>query len=235
MFRPNRRPDRDALAARFAARSRVQIADFLEPDAAASLREGLRARDDWAQIVNSGGKVFDLDRMTRAQMSAQQLADLDDAVFAGARSGFQHRYESIRVPDGAEERARSRDPLAAFAAAMSSGPMRDLLRAVTGFSYDFADAQATAFAPGDFLTAHDDDVAGKGRLAAYVYGLTPDWRAEYGGLLLFHTPEGDIDQGLLPRFNMLNIFAVPQLHSVSMVNKAAPARRYSITGWLRRV
>jgi Rps23 Pro-64 3,4-dihydroxylase Tpa1-like proline 4-hydroxylase len=36
-----------------------------------------------------------------------------------------------------------------------------------------------------------------------------------------------------PRFNTLTLFAVPQLHSVSMVTKSAAFRRYSITGWLR--
>ena len=51
--------------------------------------------------------------------------------------------------------------------------------------------------------------------------------------MLFHDAAGDVECGLTPRFNALNIFAVPQLHSVSMVNRAAPYRRYSITGWLR--
>ena len=83
------------------------------------------------------------------------------------------------------------------------------------------------------LTAHDDEIAGKKRHAAYVFGLTPQWKTEWGGLLLFHTADGDVAHGLLPRFNTLNIFKVPQLHSVSMVNEAAAYRRYSITGWLR--
>ena len=109
-----------------------------------------------------------------------------------------------------------------------------MLRDVTGEDrIAFADAQATAYAPGDFLTGHDDAVGGKKRLAAYVFGLTPVWRVEWGGLLLFHGSDGDVDAGLAPRFNTLNVFAVPQTHSVSMVTREAPSRRYSITGWLR--
>jgi SM-20-related protein len=186
-------------------------------------------------VVNSGGKVFDLDRAARAAMSAEQLRSLDQAVYAGARQGFQHRYEAIRIPDDAAERARAGDPITRFAAWLSDGEARAFLREVTGEAeIAFADAQATAFAPGDFLTGHDDDVAGKGRVAAYVFGLTAAWRVEWGGLLLFHGPDGNVDGGLTPRFNMLNIFAVPQLHSVSEVTRAAPYRRYSITGWLRR-
>jgi Rps23 Pro-64 3,4-dihydroxylase Tpa1-like proline 4-hydroxylase len=66
-----------------------------------------------------------------------------------------------------------------------------------------------------------------------VYGLTHDWQAEWGGLLLFHDAGGDIERGYTPRFNSLNIFSVPQLHSVSYVSRVAPEPRLSVTGWLR--
>ena len=92
---------------------------------------------------------------------------------------------------------------------------------------------ATAYGPGHFLTAHDDEVAGKKRHAAYVYNLTPTWRIDWGGLLLFHGADGHVARGFTPSFNALNLFAVPQPHSVSMVAPFAANRRYSVTGWLR--
>lgn len=229
-------PDLDPARFReaFAQRGRVQIPLFLHDEAAAALHAELRGRGDWTQVVNSGASVYDLDRRARARLAPAQAAALDEAVFAGARDGFQYRYETIRVPDDAAARAASDDPLAAFAALMSAGAARDFLRAVVGRAdIEFADAQATAYSPGDFLTAHDDDVPGKRRVAAYVLGLTPRWRVEWGGLLLFHDRDGGIE-GLAPRFNTLNLFAVPQLHSVSIVSRAAAFRRYSVTGWLRR-
>jgi len=125
--------------------------------------------------------------------------------------------------------------LAAFAGFMSFGPARDLLRSITGDpEIRFADAQATAFSPGDFLTRHDDDVPGKNRSAAYVMSLNPEWRVEWGGLLLMHDADGCSADAIVPGFNRLNLFTVPQVHSVSEVTKATPFRRYSITGWLRR-
>lgn len=234
-FRLNPLLDAGRFRAAYAADGRVQIPDVLTPECAAALHAELRGRDDWRQVVNSGGNVFQLDRAARAAMTREQADALDEAVFAGARDGFQYRYEAIRVPDEAEARAASDDPLAAFAAFLSGGEAREFLRAVTGRDeISFADAQATAYSPGDFLTAHDDDVPGKGRIAAYVLGLTPLWRLEWGGLLLFHDAEGHAGHGLAPRFNTLNLFAVPQLHSVSIVSRAAAFRRYSVTGWLRR-
>lgn len=111
--------------------------------------------------------------------------------------------------------------------------MLSLLRSVTcAGEIDFADAQATAYGPGHFLTAHDDLVAGKNRHAAYVFGLTPRWSIDWGGLLLVHEG-GKEAAAIVPGFNMLSLFKVPQPHSVSMVAPFAANRRYSVTGWLR--
>lgn len=228
-------PDLDttALAARFAEQGRVRIHGFLASSCAETLRQELRTREDWKQVINSGEKLIELDRPTRASLSAEQAAQLDTAIYAGARKGFQYRYESLRVPDADQDRAASDDPLAAFARWMSQGPARDMLRAVTaGDAVDFVDAQGTAYAPGDFLTGHDDAFPGKNRHAAYVLGLNPVWRLEWGGLLLVHKGE-DAVEGVVPAFNTLDLFRVGQMHSVSEVTRAAAYRRYSVTGWLR--
>ena len=228
------RDDVDVLAARFAASGRVRVPGLLLEADALALHAELRRREDWRQVVNSGDKVFDLDRPTRAAMSAEQTRALDDAVHAGGRAGFQYRYEAIRVPDGATEREAGGDALAALARFLGEGEGGDLVRRVTGdAAIAWADAQATAFSPGDFLTAHDDAVAGKGRRAAYVLGLNPRWRVEWGGLLLFHGSDGDVEAGWTPAFNSLALFRVPQMHSVSYVTRSAAYRRYSVTGWLR--
>ncbi|KQO57412.1 2OG-Fe(II) oxygenase [Sphingomonas sp. Leaf257] len=227
--------DTDRLARDFARDGRVRIPAILTEECAVWWHEHLRQRGDWRQVVNSGDRLFELDRTTRQGMSPEQRQALDDAVYAGARHGFQYRYETIRTPDGAAARIASDDPLAVFARWMSQEATLDMLRKIVGDdAVAMADAQATAYAPGDFLTGHDDGVAGKNRVAAYVLGLTPAWRCEWGGLLLFHGVQGDAAEAWVPQFNTLNIFAVPQPHSVSEVTRAAPYRRYAITGWLRR-
>lgn len=228
------RSDLPSLVAEFADNGVVQIREFLTPESALSLHQHLRARSDWMQVLLSETGIVELPRDLRASMPEAQRQALDEAVYARARAGFQYRYESLRVPDGKEERRQSADPLARLAELMSGEEVRTLLRQVTGDpSIDFADAQGTAFSPGDFLTAHDDAVEGKGRRAAYVLNLTPTWRVEWGGLLLFHGADGHVSRGLVPSFNVLNVFRVPILHSVSEVTRASPYRRYSVTGWLR--
>lgn len=226
--------DARALAKRFQESGRIHISGLLDPASADAMHAQLRARTDWNQVINSGERLVELTRPTRAGLSAAQQADLDNAVYAGAREGFQFRYESIRVPDETRLRATSNDPLAAFAAWLSRGAARDFLRVVMQEpKIAYADAQATAYSPGDFLTGHDDAVPGKHRLAAYVFNLTPIWRPEWGGLLLFHDRDGVSVDGFSPVHNALNLFRVPQVHSVSEVTRAAAFRRYAITGWLR--
>lgn len=226
--------DIDALAARFAQAGRVQIAPFLDEASAAALAAHLLARDDWRQVMNAGEKVYESVPAVLATLTDAQRARLEEVMNAAARDGFQYRYQSIRVPDDAVERAVLDDPLTGFARFMASAPLLELLGRITAATeINFADAQATIYEKGDFLTGHDDDVAGKNRRAAYVLGLTPRWRTEWGGLLLFHGGLGGVAEGFVPAFNTLSLFAVPQRHSVSQVAPWAGAPRLSVTGWLR--
>jgi SM-20-related protein len=226
--------DPDALAKRFALEGRLHIPAFLTQASAQSLYDHLRRRMDWRLIINQGETIFEVDRATYAAMGDQAKRDLDNAVYASARTGFQYRYEVIRLPDDEAARRQDDSLLAEFAGFMSSPPLLDFLRQVTGQSgIDFSDAQATAYGPGHFLTTHDDGVPGKQRKAAYVFNLSAAWRPEWGGLLMFSGRDGHVEQAYVPTFNALNLFAVPQPHSVSYVAPYVPYRRYAVTGWLR--
>lgn len=225
--------DAEALAEAFSADGHVSIVDFLDASCASRLHQSLVDRDDWAWAINAGDHVYDLGREARERMTAQQLAELDARVNAAAREGFQFRFSSLRVPDRIVERRPQDDLLHAFAEFMRSDEVLAFIRKVTGkTAIIFADAQGTAYHPGDFLTGHDDAVEGKNRELAYVMGLTLKWRVEWGGLLLFHESDNRV-RGLVPRFNCLNMFGLPVMHSVSQVTPYAGGVRYAVTGWMR--
>jgi Rps23 Pro-64 3,4-dihydroxylase Tpa1-like proline 4-hydroxylase len=121
--------------------------------------------------------------------------------------------------------------LATIVEFVNSPQVLDFVRGVTSLdAIAWADAQATLYRPGDFLTLHDDRTGGHKRMAAYVLNMTPSWRAEWGGILQFLDEAGNIDEGYVPAFNALNLFRVPMLHSVSQV-AIFGGLRYSITGW----
>lgn len=232
-FAINPAVDVDRAADSFARTGRIHVAEFLAGDGAERLFAYLKDRADWRLLVNQGDKLFELDRVQQAALTPEARRQLDEAVYAAARRGFQYRYETARVPDEAAARAADPTPLNRFATFLST-EAADFLRRITGADdIAFADAQATAYGPGHFLTEHDDGVAGKRRRAAYVFGLSRDWDPDWGGLLTFQTPGSAEAEALIPAFNALNIFRVPQPHSVSFVTPFAPRRRYSVTGWLR--
>lgn len=233
-FRINPVHDPDRLAAQFRERGRLHIPQFLDGDGADRLLDFLEAGAVWNLVLNSGDTLFELDAAAQAALTPARRAQLDEAVYANARRGFQYRYETMRVPDAEAERRARGTPLDAFALFLSDERTLAFLRTVVGApDLTFADAQATAYGPGHLLTAHDDDVAGKSRRAAFVMNLTREWSTDWGGLLAFHTPGEAAAEALVPTFNALNLFAVPQVHSVTMVAPFAAHRRYSVTGWLR--
>lgn len=234
LFRINPLLDADQLHADFQAKGRIHIADFLVLDDAERLVQFLKNSTAWRLVLNSGSKVFELDRKAQSALTPEQRNQLDQAAYAEARYGFQYCYETIRVADAQDERAASGTLLDEFALFLSSSSVLAFLKTVVGDgSISFADAQATAYGPGHFLTAHDDAVAGKNRRAAFVFNLSRDWSLDWGGLLAFHERGAGTAEVMVPAFNAINLFSVPQLHSVTMVAPFAPRRRYSVTGWLR--
>ena len=231
-FRINPDLDLAAIRAAYERDGRVRIYGFLS-EGPVELYEHLLDRTDWIHLMRTGDGVLELDPDAKAAMPAEEWARIDAEGHERTRTDFQYRYLALRVPPPDEERGRT-DLVTEFARLMRSEPMLDFLRAVTGHDgLSFTDGHATAYDHGDYLTGHDDDVAGKGRLAAYVYGLTPYWKIEYGGLLLFHGEHDRNVAGEVPRFNTLDLFKVPVQHSVSLVTPAAPHRRFAVTGWLR--
>lgn len=227
--------DTSQLKTVFREKGRVEIRNFLHPDDAGKLRQFLLSSNDWQLVVNSENAVYEFSRSAVEQFSTQQRRELDERLVQSARHGFQYRYESIRAKDGNTRSDTGRSLLDEFVSFMSSQSVLSLLTEIMGVTkLDFADGQATSYSPGDFLTRHDDDVEGKNRVAAYVFGLTPVWRPEWGGLLMFHRPDGNIDEAFTPTMGALRLFSVPVSHSVSYVAPFAPEPRLSVTGWLRR-
>ena len=111
----------------------------------------------------------------------------------------------------------------------------DLVREVTGIPEIVrADGQATFYAAQHYLGRHIDSHVAEGWRVAYVLNVArEDWHPDWGGYLTFLDKDGDIVEGFRPRFNALNLFAVPQSHAVTYVPPFAPTGRYAITGWLR--
>jgi SM-20-related protein len=225
--------DAPALTAAYRQRNRIQIRDFLEQPSARAVREELE-KLPWGLAYRDGFRVVELYADAVAKLDNREAARIMAAIWEQARTDYQFLYAyypiltayfSPEVPD---------QPIFDLYEFINSEPVLDLVRNVTGLQdIAWADAQATWFKPGHFLKAHSDKQDAEGRLAAYVFNFTSDWDPDGGGFLQFFDERGDIEQALKPAFNALNIFTIPQLHSVSMVSTWVSGKRLAMTGWFR--
>ncbi|GAM99184.1 hypothetical proline hydroxylase [alpha proteobacterium U9-1i] len=213
--------------------SRVHLANFLPRASALSLCEA-SARAPWKLLLNHGRQTFQVPFDQLAAMGPEKRDAMFGEVYRNASEHFQYLYECHHIANEYASGAVRVGALAEFYETLNSERGIAALRTLVGDQrIAYVDAIATRYRSGHFLTAHNDEVADEGRLYAYVLNLTPQWRADWGGLLMFLSDEGHIAEAYTPRLGALNIFTVPQVHAVSVVTPFAGAPRCSISGWFR--
>ena len=227
------RGDVTSLNKEYTTRGQVQVPALWHAEHARWLHEFLRDETPWRTIYNKDKEFFEVDH-SKFRESPESRAAITREVFERARYDFQYIYDQYAVfllKRGGVELSPGHNALVEF---FTGAEFLDLMRAVTGDEeIASADVFLGRYRPGHFLTSHDDAMDIGNRRHAYVFNLTPNWKIDWGGLLLFVDDDtGNITSGLRPAFNVLNIFRVPKSHAVSLVAPFAPAHRYTITGWL---
>ena len=225
--------DRAALAARLAATGRVQIPGLLDDASAETLRDEAAVRTPFQTVTLGGKGHVDLPAAWLEGLTPAQRTDMGRAAQEAATERFHYLYDNHPLWD-LDQAGRLDGLWKAWLAFANSEAFLGPMREITGEPrIAFADAQVTRYRRGHFLTAHDDGIEGKNRYFAYVLNLSPRWKIEWGGLLMFHGDDGHVAEAFLPNFNSLNLLKVPALHSVSQVSLFAGDDRLAITGWLR--
>ncbi|MBO6527790.1 2OG-Fe(II) oxygenase family protein [Erythrobacter sp.] len=228
-------PDIDvgAASAAYAVRQRYQVKDILTQDSATTIHERL-ASLDWWLTYNEGSEVHQLHPTHLRQMQPNEAAQIQQTVFRNAQTQYQFLYNYYPLLAAYFSPAIDSMPLFPVFEFLNSSAFLEFARLLTGLDdIRWADGQATLFRATHFLKYHTDRQDTEQRRAAYVLNFTTQWDTDWGGLLQFWDGEGNIELALKPTFNALNVFTVPQPHSVSSVASYAPGLRFSITGWLR--
>ncbi len=213
---------------------RVQIADYLQLDAAERLHACLSREVPWTLALRDGEGARTIAHADYAAMSDGDRTALLRAV-ADSAAGGQYRfiYDTYMMVGAYRE---GRDPgllLHRVLEFFNSSDYLDFLRALTGDdAVRRVNAQATRYRRGQFLRYHTDAESNEGRRYAYVLNLSPRWEADWGGLLQFVDGDGHVVETFLPRWNSLSLFRVPAGHAVSLVAPWADGERLAITGWL---
>jgi SM-20-related protein len=211
----------------FRNKGRVQIRDLLTERSSRTLWHKLQDETRWTVTFNEGEKRCEIDRY-----DGDQRRRLTYAAWDRARTSFQYIYERHALSWNREPYPDPNHYFADLVDFLNGPAFLGLMRNITGIAeIAWADGQATLYRPGDFLTVHDDESKLAKRLVAYVLNMTPVWRSDWGGALRFIDDRGNIAEGYVPAFNVLNIFRVPARHSVMTVTPFG-SLRYSVTGWL---
>lgn len=238
LFALNPDLDRKALASRFTERSRVQVRDVLTRETAEELRMIMARHTPWGMAVQAGDDAQPRS-FSRADIQRDGTAEVNrlanEAHAKAAKGEYAFRFAQYPILTAYQEKWAPDGPHDLLLEHLNAEPFLKLVREVTGIAeLKKADGQASLFAPQHFLGRHIDSHVKEGWRVAYVLNLTiDDWHPDWGGYLLFLDEDGDVIEGFRPRFNSLNLFAVPQSHQVSYVAPFAPMGRFAVTGWLR--
>lgn len=224
--------DPAALAQDYARNRRIHIPAILTEASAQRLHKCLAEETDYSLLWQTGVDKAMAFRV--AGLHPQAENQLMGDVYGRARDRFEYLYDAHPLSTEGEPYPDPAHYLAAVNLFLNGPAMLDFVRKLTGHPGIRATSiQATRYRPGHFLNSHDDHNDPR-RVAAYVLNMTPHWRADWGGALLFPDRPGHIAEGFLPAFNALNMFAVPQEHQVGFVAPFAGAHRFSVTGWFLR-
>lgn len=237
LFTLNPGLDREALAAEFAREGRVQVRDLLTPETAEEIYAILAKATPWGLAWQAGDadqpQAIESPELRRSP--AEKQREINEATYRAASAG-EYAFQFARYPilNAYLEKWNEGGPHDLLLEYVNSPDYLDFIRQVTGIpQIRKGDAQATLFAPGQFLGRHIDSHVAEGWVVAYVMNFCKDWKPDWGGYLNFFDEEGDIVAGYRPRFNALNMFKVPRAHAVSYVPPFAPVGRFAITGWFR--
>ena len=220
----------ESLAQELSIEKTVSINNFLLESLRVKLHKTLVKDVPW-------GLACKIDGVSNTFQNCNDVADLEESnrfkLENQLDEKFQFIYNTYMIVTSYMEQRHPGHFLYTFLEWLNSYDTLNYFKELTG-SQDISkiNAQATRYLPGHFLKQHNDENSEEGRLYAYVYSLTKNWNPDWGGLLHILNEQGEITKSLIPKYNTLNVFKVPQNHYVSYVTPYAKEQRLAITGWL---
>ncbi|MFT7460290.1 MAG: SM-20-related protein [Planctomycetota bacterium] len=214
---------------------RLQIPNFFTKASAEYLYQLIVENKDWYLAYNEGKQYFESSMEQVQALTPEQRQQFMNAVYARAQTQFQYVFNQYYITQAIELNEQPGHPMHQLHHFINSEDTLEFMRKLTGeLSIKRADSYATLYAPGHFLTEHDDRHARHDRVVAYTFGMTKNWRQNWGGHTAFFDAKGNIEEAYIPSFNTLIIFLIPQAHAVQQVAPFAGGSRTSYIGWLHR-
>ncbi len=213
--------DAAGYQSRFAAKGRIRLEGAIAGEEAEAIHHALEQETPWElQLVSKDGKPEVISRRELELLPPDVIQTRLTEAAERAQSGLSYLRLGRDLMNG-------QGALAPLADVIASPAFAAFCESITGLSgLELSHLQAVCYRPGDFFTQHTDSQA---RLC-FEWNFTQGWRSDWGGQVLFHSPSGDIEGGIMPRFNDLSLYSGDQPRSIASVAPYAAGPRFSVTG-----
>jgi SM-20-related protein len=221
----------EAAKARYAFQRRVHIVDFLDVASAEHVYRLLSTDTPWGFAYHDGAagrymSMRDLEGLTRGR-SERVAKALQEAVQQQNFSFGYHHFPLSLVTTGESGTHNEHEELHEFLGAEN---ILSIMRDISGKpDITQAEIQADLFSPMHFLGLHKGEQKYKNQIG-FALTFARHWHPDWGGHLNFHAESGDVIQGIMPRFNCLTLYELPQNHSISIVPTSANEKLFMLRG-----
>jgi len=211
----------------YSKNKRIMVDSVLEFDGFSKITEKLKHNIPYLNAYSLNGQYIQSSDDELKNMSPNKMRALQQTIYENASKGVGFFYGRYEITQNEKD-----ELLKELFNYLNGQEVLKLISDVTGVKgLKSASVQLTRYVPGNFLTRHNDVLPTKQRAIAFVFGFTPQWHPDWGGLLHFYEMDGKLTETFMPKSNVLSLFDVQLPHSVSYVTPFARAARYSITGW----
>jgi Rps23 Pro-64 3,4-dihydroxylase Tpa1-like proline 4-hydroxylase len=212
----------------YAVDKRLRVFDIFTPKSAADIATHIHQDLSYKNAYIEDGEFKLISNEQLKASGAQKQEALTQKIYKQASKGVGFFYSKSEIRQNPADFSLSQEVWQW----LNSEAVLTGVRAMTGH-HDItgANAQATRYYPGHFLTRHNDINPHENRKVAYVLNFTPKWHPDWGGLLHFYHDNGNPKDTWVPIFNSLVIFDVTHPHAVSYIAPFARSPRLAITGW----
>jgi len=227
----NKKLDAKQLAKTFKETGRLQIHDFLDPKAAEEIYTALTVNTPWQITYNQGKKANWINLKDLEAKIGRRLREMTETIFNAAAKG---EFQYVRYGRLLKENQTGMLPLDQVLVDtydfFNSKEMNGFIKAVTGAAVKEADAEAHWYQNDNFQSKGDGLEAGGKPLVGFCLNMARDWLPDWGGTTFFYDQDGGVEEVFVPRFNSLELFALPASHSITLVAPFASKFRVSISG-----
>lgn len=227
--------DPDNFAATLQDQGHVQIHNFFSEETAARLLGLIKANKTWYVAYNDGDNYYESPLQDFNNMPANLKQRFMNNIYSRAGSNFQYLFNQYYITQAIEKGEEIGNPIHIMHEFVNADPFMGFMKKLTGDNkIKYIESFVSAYRPGHFLTNHDDTHDKNDRVVAYTIGMTKNWQKDWGGHLAFFDDDGNVTKALLPSYNTLSVFLVPQPHAVQFVAPFAQDSRVSFLGWANR-